>query len=373
MKSIEFITPKESLPADFRQRLTLNFGAVTERAGVRYVSNHKNVMAKHDIVIYEFAYPRSNLDPVTTFIGSLETQLTDYLEVNVGGEKFYAGKLLEEPSNLETISGDWPRHFDVAVQTVIGKELEAAQEAFGSSPEDATSIEGTIYYRGFVKQRTTTISVVICAQNGAGNSIASLFAERLISKWSPKAIFLMGICAGRKGKCKIGDVVTPRVIVNDIEGVMEAQTRLKRPKIYPPPHAMIQQLLNFRYDTHRSDWIKLLNRLAVPPPDSLSEVSPEPDRHESAIYSSDLLLRDASYLEQQANETHQQIRVGEMEAAGFSDACNARTTPVPWFVVRGVSDFGDVGKGDLFQSWAAFSAAAYLRTLIEYGINVKLF
>ena len=97
-----------------------------------------------------------------------------------------------------------------------------------------------------------------------------------------------------------------------------------------------------------------------------------PSKHEAAIYSSDLLLRDAEYLEAQASSMHQQIRVGEMEAAGFGSTCNERATPTPWFIVRGVSDFGDEFKSDDFHVWAAYSAAAYLHTLIKYGINFSL-
>ena len=97
-----------------------------------------------------------------------------------------------------------------------------------------------------------------------------------------------------------------------------------------------------------------------------------PAKHDSAIYSSNLLLRNGEYLKQQAESIHQQIRVGEMEAAGFGTACNERPTPVPWFVVRSVSDFGDDLKSDDFHRWAAYSAASYLRVLLKYGINFSL-
>jgi nucleoside phosphorylase len=61
-----------------------------------------------------------------------------------------------------------------------------------------------------------------------------------------------------------------------------------------------------------------------------------------------------------------------MEAAGFSQACQDRDRPVPWFVVRGVSDFGDDLKNDTFHTWAASAAATYLLGLVEDGIRVDL-
>ena len=97
----------------------------------------------------------------------------------------------------------------------------------------------------------------------------------------------------------------------------------------------------------------------------------KPDHHEAGIYSSNVLLRDTHILEQHAKETHQQIKIGEMEAAGFTYACETRTTPIPWYIVRGVSDFGNRKKNDTFHQWASHSAAAYLLGLIEGGIVIS--
>lgn len=381
MKSIEIIAIQDVLPDNFRAMLEGQFGTVSERIASRYITNSENVMSEHTVMIYELAYPRLSLDPISDFANSIPVAVAAMLEIKVNGESFYRGSNLTISSTSTSISPDWPTKFDIGVQTVIGKELEAAQEAFSIDRlRDAVSIDGTIFYRGHVAQNNRNVSVVVCAQNAAGNADASIFAERMIARWSPKAMFLMGICAGRRTKCKIGDVVTPRVIANDMEGVIEAKTRLKRPKIYAPPHAMIQQLQNFRYDSVRNEWLTELTTLTDPPQrEGLTKktfkesVNLKPDRHESAIYSADLLLRDADYLEDQAVSMHQQIRIGEMEAAGFSQACNARTIPTPWFVVRGVSDFGDDTKGDSFQRWASFSAASYLKILIRHGINITLF
>lgn len=371
MKSVELYASVAIIPAGFGSLLSESFGPVTERPGKWYITNDNGIMKRHEIAIFEFAYPRADLDPLSAFIQSLPEDFRDTLEVRVSGEKFFTGSAVGETEKPK-IRSAWPRTFDVAVQTVIGKELAAAQDAFQSDPFDALSIDGTIFYRGSFQQRDSSLDVVICAQNAAGNSTASMFAERLINHWSPTTIFLMGIAAGRRNKCRIGDVVTPRVVVNDLEGVMEASIRLKRPRIFPPPFSMVQQLQNFRFDRARKKWHDLLHSMTPPPSDASHDVALNPDMHAAAIYSSDLLLRDGEYLED-ATQMHQQIRIGEMEAAGFAEACNDRTTPVPWFIVRSVSDFGDTNKNDAFQTWAAYSAAAYLRVLVEQGINFALF
>jgi nucleoside phosphorylase len=280
----------------------------------------------------------------------------------------------------ETIPAAWPESFDVGILTVIGPELHAVQDHFKIHPQkDIRVINGSCYYSATVRSSLVNLSMSVVAycMGTAGNDSSAAAAARLLDRWNPKVIFLLGIAAWRRGKCKIGDVVTPRVIVDDTLGVAQTSKRLKRPRIYPPPYEMIQQLQNFRLN--REKWHERLLKLMSPPkaPRKMAKeyrthVAQRPEQHEAALYSSNLLLRDKDVLEREGAETHQQIRIGEMEAAGFSRACQDRQPIVPWFVVRGVSDFGDEFKNDAVHAWAAHAAAAYLIGLIEDGIRVDL-
>jgi nucleoside phosphorylase len=283
-------------------------------------------------------------------------------------------KLYATPATTTAVS--WPDSFDVAIQVVIGRELQAVQTHFAVDPRrDQLPVDGAVFHRGrYCSESTGDVSVVIYCQGNAGNDAAAVAAERLIARWHPKAIFLLGIAAGRRGKCKIGDVVTPRVVVNDQLGVARMQRRLKRSQIYPPPQPMIQQLVQYRLDSER--WHACLADVCPPrAPRGQAEfyrkhVARKPSHHESAIYSSNLLLRDPNVLRFHAEHTHEQIRVGEMEAAGFSYACQERARPVPWLVVRGVSDFGDQTKGDEFQLWASHAAASLLLDFLKHGLRI---
>lgn len=389
MKSVEFVLPltvsgvsiPEELFERFRVALTKTFAGYTQRDGRRFCRDGNGKMHEEPVLICEVAFAGTNFDEVSDFARPFAAELKTSLETKFDGDTVLIGEA-EFPKVNESekpVVSDWPIEFDVAIQTVIGKELQAVQDHFYVEG-DARSHEGTIYYRGKVIQPAGDLSVVVCCQSSAGSDAAAVIAERLISLWHPKAIFLMGIAAGRRGKCKIGDVVTPRVIVDDTEGVLEAEKRLRRPQIYPPPHAMIQQLQNFRFDRVKSEWhANLVNRCDRPKPpvgkedEYMKGVADVPTHHDAAIYSSDLLLRQAEYLEKRSEDLHQQIRIGEMESAGFGTACNQRSKPIPWFVVRGVSDFGDDFKDDVFHGWAAHAAASYLYLLIRDGINMSLF
>jgi hypothetical protein len=68
------------------------------------------------------------------------------------------------------------------------------------------------------------------------------------------------------------------------------------------------------------------------------------------------------------------IRVGEMEGLGFARACNDQSPPVPWLIIRGISDYGDKSKDgkkrggpkkDEFHACAAAAAATFFRVFLD--------
>lgn len=360
------------------------FGGYSSGSGKGAWRDAEGHLFEDDIKVYEVVFPDRQSGAIIDCAKRFAELLKESIFVNIAGKACLVGDNRVQQS-IGYVSADiqpfqWPKQFDIAIQTPIGVELEAVQKHFGiDKKKDRRPIQGSIFYRGkaFSTNDQEEIAVVVFCQGIAGNEAAAIGAERLINRWNPKAIFLIGIAAGRRNKVQIGDVVTPRVVVNDTQGVAEAKRRLKRPIITSPPYVIIQLLQN--YSCNENKWHKQLLDAQKPPraPQGKGKfyrkhISKRPAHHEAAIYSSNLLLRDQNILEAHAKETHQQIKIGEMEAAGFCFACHYREHPVPWWIVRGVSDFGDKSKSDKFHKWAANAAASYLLCFIEDGNIIDL-
>src|SRR4029078_7216420 len=59
---------------------------------------------------------------------------------------------------------------------------------------------------------------------------------------------------------------------------------------------------------------------------------------------------------------------GGVDAPGVVDGC--RRGPIPWLVIRGISDFGDELKDDRFHAFASCAAAAVLHDFLAHGLDL---
>jgi nucleoside phosphorylase len=87
-----------------------------------------------------------------------------------------------------------------------------------------------------------------------------------------------------------------------------------------------------------------------------SEDEDNPAIHYGLIASADKLMKDATIRDTLANEYD--VLCFEMEAAGLMDN-------FPCLVIRGICDYSDTHKNDQWQGYAAATAAAYAKELLQ--------
>jgi nucleoside phosphorylase len=86
-----------------------------------------------------------------------------------------------------------------------------------------------------------------------------------------------------------------------------------------------------------------------------------PRIHAGAIGTADTLLK--SDLKRDELRDQYKVRAVEMEASGLQNAAWAQGKDI--FVIRGICDYCDRHKNDIWQNYAALAAAAYARALVE--------
>jgi nucleoside phosphorylase len=86
-----------------------------------------------------------------------------------------------------------------------------------------------------------------------------------------------------------------------------------------------------------------------------------PRIHRGLIGSANVLLKDAQYRDELRDRLG--VRAIEMEGSGVADG--AWLDGVGYLVIRGICDYCDGNKNDLWQGYAALAAAAYARAVLE--------
>jgi nucleoside phosphorylase len=266
----------------------------------------------------------------------------------------------------------------VAVVTILGVELDALRRAFGFTESDRRPGGGNLYYEKGHTSLGGPVRLQLHIQGKAGNTDAAAEAMSVLHAARPKFMVLCGIAAGCRGKVKIGDVVVPRAVVDTTRKVAQDGRLLGRPEITSPQAAVVKMTAAsvIASEKWRGRFRQLVPDPLVPPTGSDREyaehVAAEPSEHDAAVLSDNLLLRDPAVAVDAANTLHQQIRAAEMEAAGFVAACGRLYPPVPWYIVRGISDFGDQLKADQFHRLAACAAASYTALYVETVLDLRI-
>lgn len=281
-------------------------------------------------------------------------------------------------------------------QTTIGvvtalpdSELPAILRAFGLPVDKEPDYTGGSGQRFWFTQTATnngeTSRVVITCIGRSGNPDSTLRTNVLIERYAPEFMVLVGIACGYR-KYSLGDVVTADVVW--------AYEYLKTTKTGPLDRSRAQVTqrhirddVEFLSVQKMAKWLEVFNQCKR---EIDSKLLPRkeniPVLHRSVwIASGEKVLANGEL--ERLNKRMDLVRAGEMEGYGFAEACEQHRPPIPWLIVRGISDYGDETKDgntrikgqdktvhlqrsprkDEYHQIAAQAAAAFVRMFLQYG------
>lgn len=246
----------------------------------------------------------------------------------------------------------------------------------------------------------TTHEILLTLLKGTGNNSAAAAAANLLRSYPTiQQVFVVGIAAGVPCPQKPSDHVRlGDVVVTDDRGVVQFDIGTLTPGVFipkPPPRPPSPWILGKArvlssgshlgirpWDDHLDRILRSLAASKRPAentdilnvyddqgillrrarhPRQPDRIRGRPKIHFGCIGSSNSVLRDAikrDYLRQTFG-----IKAIEMESSGTSESTWQMHTD--YFTVRGIADYADLAKGDLWHAYASAAAAAYLRAIIE--------
>ncbi|WP_437740872.1 hypothetical protein WMF39_35170 [Sorangium sp. So ce1504] len=220
-----------------------------------------------------------------------------------------------------------------------------------------------------------------------GTNRIGVIAEKMIGRWDPSLIAIVGIAGGVHGDVKLGDVVVASEVNNYLEGAKVADGTAGPPfqrgsDSFKTNHAILERVRNFEF-ANRASFLKwqarcTTRRGALPAEvDALLKdglLRERPSQKEGHVASGPLVVTSKEFVAW--------IRAGdraclavEMEAGGLMIASHMDPERRDTLVIRGVSDFGDDRKAKLDQigegvlrHYAMENATDFLWSLLEAGV-----
>lgn len=288
-----------------------------------------------------------------------------------------------------------PAVFHFGVVTALPIEFAAAKAMLdGVYPVPSPPDDPNHYEAGFIQGTHGKQHVIVTMTPKMGTSTAATTVSALVASFKPKYLLMIGIAGGipaperPEAHVRLGDVVISGeagLFQHDNLKLEDGQF-VERDNSARPSATLVQKarvLVANAYagvrpwDTHverATQTIKICERpstdtdILYGPGDARiahpADAGRLPDRsriHVGKIGSGNMLLRDAQRREE-LRIRHGLVAI-EMEGAGIGDASwqlNGR-----FLIIRGVSDYCDSHKTDLWQGYAAAAAAAVARALIE--------
>ncbi len=221
---------------------------------------------------------------------------------------------------------------------------------------------------------------------------AALHTERLISRWDPRTVVMLGIAAGMHPDVKAGDVVIASQ-VDDYLASAKAQPGggpgsfefSLGGSVYQGDHDFITRVRNLEFAERAafSRWSQLCGDFLV---QNVSQAILEELKRQSLVRSAPELL-DAhlasgpvvgaarEFSQWLREKRDRNLKTLDMESAGLMAAAFKRVEPKRTLVIRGISDYGDerktaldaAGEGVL-RRYAMQNATQFLWTLLRAGV-----
>lgn len=298
----------------------------------------------------------------------------------------------------QRVASTLPQGPTVGLVTAIPEEFVAMRALLDDTAETYVSGDLAAYALGTLPSREERRphNVALTLLGATASSAAANGCANLVRSFpSVEVVIMVGIAAGvpnpqrPERHVRLGDVVVASQIVDfDHVRAVAGEIEERRPMSLPSPRLVhcADILRTDELSGHHRRWEQWLDlsrrpelaRYSRPPEhtDVLLDVAGFPLRHPNRNYSghrrgspkvhhgrigsSNRSLRDVAVRDQLA-AAHGIIAL-EMEGAGIGSS--SFLAGREWFVVRGISDYGDSQRSGLWRKYAALVAAAYTRELL---------
>jgi nucleoside phosphorylase len=251
---------------------------------------------------------------------------------------------------------------DLAIVTALREpELEAVLALPIDWTEEVVPHDPSRYFTAQLDIGSRKLRLVAAAASEKGLSGGAIAASKLAYSFRPKFLAMVGICAGIRGRVDLGDVVVADPSWDWGSGKIKKDASGTE-IFHPAPYQMrIDETIRARAQILREDkaWRTQISEAFVGEhPDKPFEV------RVGAVASGASVLQSSDAVRAVVDQ-HKDLLAIEMEIFSVMLSCHVAQGPRPRsLAIKAVCDFGDEGKNDTCQEYAAYTSAHSLLRLI---------
>lgn len=213
------------------------------------------------------------------------------------------------------------------------------------------------YYRGQFTCPKKNVSVIATAAPRMGMVASALLAAKMIAKFRPRLMAMVGICAGVKGECNVGDVLVADPSWDWQMGKFTKDGFAFAPDQINAPLEVTQKCVQLGDD--RQLLFNIREQFTGLRPSNVPVIKV------GAVASGSSVLADLAQVSK-IKLQHRKLLGIEMEIYGMYAAARDSSPPRPLtFAIKSVCDFADTKKADGFQPYAAHVSAKVFGAFAE--------
>jgi nucleoside phosphorylase len=271
------------------------------------------------------------------------------------------------------------KSIDFVIVTGLKEEIETLLDAIPDLKEIADERQSDVWYRGRINsERGYGYSIVATLSKEMGPVPATLLTERIIARWNPAYIILLGIAGSFSKDIRLGDVIVSQQIFYYGPGKATNESIQYRPEGYPCSMVLVRQLQALTIDKKRmtslrADANRSARKKAKKAPKTWKRkdldalLLHKPETYFGTVASGELVVASQKK-QKELLKLHGKILGTEMEGAGVLRAAFfSEDSPVPAILVKGISDHADHLKAheDEKKCWRTLATENSIRLVLS--------
>lgn len=249
------------------------------------------------------------------------------------------------------------------VDTLIITPLLSEQDAVLNHLTRFGEIEHIIADAHPITYHTVTIGkhrVAVAKPLQMGNTDSARIAAQALDDVNPRNVIVVGIAAGIEGAVNLGDIIIPDKIFYSEYGKLLSSGLTIRLDV----EGIDTALYNLAQQHTRTPWPEGI--LEKWPKGEISAEQSFPYAHFYPIACGEKVIQSTEDVKGLIALTHPKLVGIEMESYGVAKAVNSHQPKPRLLVIRGVCDFANEAKNDLWHSYAADAAATFA---VDFVVN----